>query len=304
MSKICIKTCNHLGDAVCLTAVIENARLATMHSYSYSGRYSEVFDGLPIDTATPETDALIVRAEYRKAIDSAGKEIRTGDDHNASTGSLIEGMTYSLGKALGLDIPCVLRTPCLVLGEEGERAIRAYRERFGRYFVVNTNCQRNSTVKAYPYWREVVATLSGLAAVVLIGSREERDIREDLPALNRVFDLRGETSTRELIALVAGASCVVSPASSCVHIAAGFNVPSVVLTGAREPTALTAYPYAKHLTSTCKGKYNHRRGCIHFQTCPGSCENIKEINGRRYANCMAKLQQERILKAVKEVEIW
>lgn len=62
------------------------------------------------------------------------------------------------------------------------------------------------------------------------------------PVLKNVLDLRGKTTLRELFYLVGRAQCVVSTEGLYNHIAAAFNVPSIVVFSGFLPVEVAKYP--------------------------------------------------------------
>lgn len=289
-----VTTCNHLGDALCLSAALANLRRVKPDwRVWYAGAYRDVFRGTPWEQADGERPELQVRCEYRDFGIT---------DTTAEAGSLCDGLTLSLARRLGLDIPPVDRAPVVRL--DGTERERAERHPAAGGILLNTNCQTCSTVKWYPWWPEVCRLLPD-ARFFLTGGREGRDLRDGSRFPANVTDLRGATSCRELLALAAVCSCAVSPPSSLVHAAAAFNRPTVVVTGAREPTMLTDYPRAKHLHSIClparyAPRYDLRRGCLHFRTDdPRSCEHTVAVHWRNAAMCMACIAPETVAEAIR-----
>jgi len=127
--------------------------------------------------------------------------------------------------------------PRLALREE-ERAAARRLAGEGRYAVVSPS-------SAWPTKRW---TPEGFAAVgdwlaargyrvVITGGPGEREVaaavaaRMDAPALN----VAGETTARELAALVAGAALLVANDSAPVHVASAFDTPTVAIFGATVP---------------------------------------------------------------------
>jgi len=85
-------------------------------------------------------------------------------------------------------------------------------------------------------YRALCATLARDTAVILTGSRGDKDVCEriarDVPG---VHSLAGETSLGEMFALVEGALALVANDSGAPHVAAALGVPCVVLFGSTAP---------------------------------------------------------------------
>lgn len=75
------------------------------------------------------------------------------------------------------------------------------------------------------------------AAIVLLGSAKERPLATEITALSGqpLLNLCGETSLSEALALISGASAVVSNDSGLMHVAAAFRRPQVALFGSSDP---------------------------------------------------------------------
>lgn len=297
--RIEIATCDHLGDALCLTAAAVNAReeFGDAVALRYAGRYGEVFEGLDLGDwpeGAPPTHRYSV--QYR----SHG----TRDDR-AQAGNLCEGLTASLARWMGRGIPALHTRPVVSLDpSEEDAAEEMVADIKAPLVLANTNCQGRSSVKGYPWWGEVVRQLCKRDYyVALTGGPAEADIRADLGPLpaEGCIDLHGKTTARQLVALCRLARCVVSPPSSLIHAAAAVDCPAVCVCGAREPTGLTAYPCVRHVHSVCVCHgtlYNHARGCMHFRV--DRCERSVVVHGRRYAGCMAAIPAEAVVEAVME----
>ena len=305
MQLIEISTCNHLGDALCLTAAAWNAReeFGDAIALRYAGNYGDVFRGLDLgDWPEGAEPTHRYRVEYRSH--------NTPDDR-AQAGNLCEGLTLSLARWMASAPPVegwspriihTKHTAPVVALTEAEVEEMAALATDSMLVLANTNCQGRSSIKAYPWWGEVVRQLCKRGyAVALTGGPAEADIRGDLGSLPEgCVDLRGKTTARQLVALCRLAACVVSPPSSLIHAAAAVECPAVCVCGAREPTGLTAYPLTRHLHSVCIGAhlYNHARGCMHFRV--ERCERAVTVHGRRYASCMACIPAEAVAEAVAE----
>ena len=281
---ISVATYRHLGDSLGLMCAIANARLACPElDIRYCGGYPDILLGTDIPATGRPPD---IRCHY---MDFGASE------QTASTGTLCSGLTDSLARHLGREVKLVIPHPPVKLCPHEFPLHKGA-------IVVNTNCQSCSTTKGYPRWREVLEGLEG--EVVLMGGREERDIREDFKSLpSNVLDLRGATSVRDLFRLVAWASCIVTPPSGVVHLSAGFGTPCVVLSGAREPVAHSGYPNTRHLSSCCPADSGRgrERGCmIHKVGANEACGCVARVGGRDYAACMAAIRTEDVIEAVKE----
>jgi heptosyltransferase-2 len=112
-----------------------------------------------------------------------------------------------------------------------EKRMAEVRDRFGiagPYAVLCPGAEFGPA-KRWPYFREL-AERSALP-VVLLGSGNDLEACRGVPGTN----LAGKTSLGEAIALIAGASCVVSNDSGLMHVAAALGRPQVSLFGSSSP---------------------------------------------------------------------
>ncbi len=293
-------TCDHFGDALALTCALANARAAFPACvFRYRGKYGDIFQNLDLGE-WPEgqepNDKFFVR--YRS---------HDQEEDKGQAGNLAEGFTLSLSRFMGVKIPEIHHRP--VVNLTPEEAAWAKAAIPAGAVLLNTNCQDCCPVKGYPWWGEVLRILARRGySTVLTGGSEKRDLRLDFGGLPMgTVDLRGKTTLRQLVALCALARCAASPPSSLVHACAAVGCPCVVVTGAREPAKLTAYPGNRHVTSVCTmggNLYNATRGCLmrHFgeirkwpqYTCPRPAK----WRGRTYTACMLSIPAETVAETI------
>ncbi|RJQ44896.1 MAG: lipopolysaccharide heptosyltransferase I [Nitrospiraceae bacterium] len=88
--------------------------------------------------------------------------------------------------------------------------------------------------------------------VVIAGSKGDKEIASEIvkrfssTGKNNVIDFCGETTLKELIALISGAKAVVSNDSGPMHIAAALNTPVVALFGPTDPEKTGPYGWQKN----------------------------------------------------------
>lgn len=287
MRKILLRTHNHLGDIVILSGAAHHFRAAhPEYIFTNDSRYREVFQNSPDFDLGGGWEGKPVTVDYR---------LHGGNEHTGNHGSLVNGALWAICRGLGLPPPEIDDSRCCYLPEPKASIPDEWRG----VIVLNANCQECSTVKLYPYWQRVVASLPQ-HRFALIGGTEARDICAEVAGPS-VLNLRGKTSYQQLFRLVKEASLVVSPSSAVVHIASAYGVPCLCVSGASEPVALTRYPNVRHLWGECEGRrcrYDEHHGCRHFRAREDSCERTLAIDGRTYARCIASLPSERVSEAI------
>ena len=89
------------------------------------------------------------------------------------------------------------------------------------------------------HWDELSSRLSGSCTLVEIGNP---DPLAQQPSGPHYIDLRGKTTVRDLVAVMASADLHVGPISGPVHIAAAMGIPAVVILGGFETPGSSSYP--------------------------------------------------------------
>jgi ADP-heptose:LPS heptosyltransferase len=149
-----------------------------------------------------------------------------------------------------------------------------------RLIVINPNASRQIPVRRWPLDRyaELVRRLASEPrfVCVLIGSPPERDDAEYIVSragTERVVDLSGRTSLRELIDLLNMAELLVTNDSGPAHFAAVTSVKTLVFFGPETPvlygplTSRAEVLYANYACSPCVTPYNQRRSPCNDNKC-------------------------------------
>lgn len=102
----------------------------------------------------------------------------------------------------------------------------------GRYLVISPGTRWQS--KLYPprHWQRVASELSRDVPIVLTGSDADRELCDDLAGDNeKVFNLAGQTTLPQVVAIIASAGAVITCDSSANFIAPAVGTPFVTLIG-------------------------------------------------------------------------
>jgi hypothetical protein len=281
-----VRSFAHLGDAIITAGAVRNVRAARPDlRFRYVGWAAEVWANNP-DNDAAEATVVLPKVHYGSV----------EDERRASFGTVVEGFTRTLCRHLGISpVRCVTRAPFAVLSAEE----KAEGEKWRGCVLLNANGQTVSFSKAYPHWQRVVDGLAGDFRIVQVGSREKRNISTDLRG---VEDMRGRTENlRQFMAMVWGCAGVISPPSGIVNVAAAFGKPGVVVCGARELPALTAYKGMTHVFRPWDRCASGRGRCCISLTDGGQrpCADVVRCNGGRFAACMAAVAAEEVVAAVR-----
>lgn len=286
--NVMLRTNNHLGDVVILTNVIHNLKKSfpdINFCVDAKNNYLDVFENNPyiswFDKDVADFFVECVYAPYSQKTANAGSCISA---FNINAFEKMRRITSEDKFFIHILTP--------------EFFIKIDDNKYGDYCIINANCQTCSETKSYPFYQDVINSRKDIK-FIQIGGNEERDITSNLDG---VIDLRGKTSVKELISIVANAKCVISPPSAIVHIAAAFpNVKTIVLSGAREPYILTKYENTIHLTSKCEDGWNEKIGCMKFfmRDIDGrTCRRAIMIKGRKYPKCMCEIKKDDICNLI------
>lgn len=217
------------------------------------------------------------------------------NEQHAIDGNIVEAFTKSLCKNMGIEtVPIITRVPILNLSkEEAEES-----NQFNGFWLLNANYQTVSISKGYPHWQEVVDELVGKGIkIIQVGNNDRKNITTNL---NNVIDIRGQTSIRKLMVMVAGCDGVISPPSCISNIAGAFGTPSVIVNGGREPDKTTEYPNSIHISNHfdfCG--WGKDSGCVCLALNGiRKCRHTRKINSKYYCRCMCETKPESIVEAV------
>lgn len=167
---------------------------------------------------------------------------RLHEDRNAKDRPMVE-FYAQLGFVPGAPLPSPIANPALARNHARERAARA-RIGLGPDDLMIAMCPgaeygpaKRWPARHYAALASLVATEWPEATIVLLGSAKERALATEIAALSgqELKNLCGETSLSEAIALLAGASGVVSNDSGLMHVAAAFGRPQVAVFGSSDP---------------------------------------------------------------------
>lgn len=212
-------------------------------------------------------------------------------DFAGDKGNLVEGYTKFLEKTIGKPIPMATRVPYVP-------HTKIYPGLPPEYYVLVAGYEDQCQAKAWPWWRELCDMLNAAGKhVVRIGNSKYNQHSLDMP---NAIDLYNKTSEKDLLAVLEYAACVIGPPTGAVHIASGYGVRSVCISGAREPARLLDYPNCIHVASyNCY--YDANYGCISFDITKRNrnpCQDIEEYPcGWSCAACMGACTPEAVFAA-------
>jgi lipopolysaccharide heptosyltransferase II len=125
--------------------------------------------------------------------------------------------------------------------------------------------------------------------VLLVGSDDDRSAGDEMAATighDRVINLAGKTSLRELASLCSRANLFVGNDSGPAHLAAAAGAPSVVLSGADDPKETTPLSNRKRLIR------------VEHLECISCVKNRCPLKGEDFMRCMKEVSVERVMGEV------
>lgn len=185
----------------------------------------------------------------------------------------------------------------------------------GRYWLVNAGGKTDFTCKLWPYYQQVVDALRDRVKFVQIGAADPGHLH---PPLDGVIDLRGKTTSRELILLVHHAAGVLTPVSYPMHLAAAVPRrsdqpglrPCVVVAGGREPAHWEQYPGHAFLDTIGRLPCCDRGGCWRSRVVAidgtekpdGLCERPSEGPDGVFPECMRMVTAADVVREIERFE--
>lgn len=247
LTKLILVNGQSPGDLCTLTAALES-----LHA-TYPGEYLT-------DVRTPCPDIFLGNPHITPIADGEPdvRRINLGyptiNRSNQTLVSFLSGMTTDLGNQLGRPLELTTNRPHFYLSDAERSVVRGQlpvetdngplTTDHRPLWIVNAGIKSDFTLKQWPveYYQEVIAKTSDRIQWAQIGNADH-----DHPQLDNVIDLRGRTTARQLMRLVAAANGGLGPVTWLQHLCAGFEKPYVCMLGGREPVAWTQYQLQRTL---------------------------------------------------------
>lgn len=283
--KILFRTHNHIGDCLITTAVVRDFKTQyPNYLIGVDTAFNEVFENNPyIDWSINSSNAdKIIKLEY------------AGSQSYGNAGHCINGWIKCLNRCLNINI----KLSKLKVDLYWKINPPIYKD----YWVINAGYQRLSTVKnlGLHRYQYIVDNLPEIK-FIQIGGNGKNDICRPL---ERVENLTGQTTLKDIYSLLSGCNGLLSPPSFAVHMNV-FDKPSLVLNGGREPSILTQYDNTIHFTSSCI--FYRKKSCMKFiaekSSDRRSCLDSIKFNDEYVPKCMLNINTLDIINKIKEIEL-
>ena len=210
----------------------------------------------------------------------------------------------SLEHFFGIKIPKMEPFPDIHLSDADKTHI-LYEEK--PLLLINAGSKGDFPIKQWPieYFQAVADACKDIYTVVQIGETGTGKH----PELRGVINMVNKTPGRMIVRLMYQAAAVLTGVSFPMHLCAALNGTSnkrkcVVIAGNREDTLWEKYPGMDYLQHPCKCT-EMGTGCWKrvlpplTQYTPEVCsDSVRKANGRFYANCIADISPEEVIKCL------
>lgn len=272
-----INTHNHVGDYICLTAVVHNIYQQTHQVVEVDCRpqYASIFQDNPYAKVVQPSGGIFVKYP--------------GSQAKSDKGNLCEAYSLDALQQLGLKPQIKYRKPELYFHREKPEGLPY------KYVVIAPGYQINAAVKNWGRynWQNFVDKFHNSITFVQTGQLSRTT---ESPYLQNVVPMVGKTDLQTLISLISFSSGVVCHASNAAHIAAAFNIPAIYIIGNREGPRISKYD------CTWPAQSNLPCGpCMKFHCGAGNpmktCTNPVIMVNQLIPKCMAMLNIDELFKS-------
>jgi ADP-heptose:LPS heptosyltransferase len=260
--KICLRSGLSLGDIVALTGTLESLHLQFPGKYEtyVSTTCDQVWEHNPrvagvIPWQSKEED--LVLPEGVKLINCNYPTVNVSNQRSVS---FFDGYRDDLAKRLNIPLELQVNRPYIYLSEEEQSWISMIEEHFTkkktRFWLVSGGCKKDYTIKAWPFYQQVVDHFAGRVQFVQIGQSKDMHV-----PLKGVINLIDQTDVRQLIRLVSHCEGGLGPITGLAHLCAAFNKAYVCIGGGREPAMWMNNYHVNHLLQAGPMKCMGNHGC-------------------------------------------
>ena len=288
---IIFKNRQALGDILMFTSAIRDFNTEFPDwPVSVSSTAMHIWDNNPhIDRSLTEQNAKIVEIGPSWLTNASNRD----DRHFANA------FRISIEQKLEISFPQGLTKPDIWMSREEVMAPPLVEP---PYWIIVAGEKGDWTAKTYPFnrWQEFVKEFPNVK-FVQVGAKEH--VHPDLNLPN-VINFIGKTQSREtgfrdLINLFYHAEGSMGLVSFQMHLAAAFDMPCIVIAGAREPARFTRYPRHQYLCTDGCLPCASRNACWHCDL-DKACKNRIEEDGKRYPKCVDIIDTGDVIRAFQQ----
>jgi len=170
------------------------------------------------------------------------------------------------------------------------------------YWIITAGEKGDWTSKTYPFhrWQKIVNFFPKIK-FVQIGAKEHKHPKlEGENIINWIGKTQGrEDGIRRLFKLFYHAEGSIGLVSFQMHLAAAFNMPCIVIAGAREPARFTRYPNQQYLCTDGCLPCSSQSACWSCEM-EKSCKMIDEEEGIKFPKCMGLILPGDVIRAISQ----
>lgn len=289
------------GDIATMTAAVESLHLRYPGAFLTDVRTSvpELWEHNPRITPIADGEGESISMEYPSIHSSDQRPI-----------SFLGGYARFLGEKLNWPLEAMIKKPMIYLSDEEKQWQNQIHGTVGKdvpFWIVNAGIKRDFTAKQWPIesYQEVVNATRGRIQWVQIG-----EAGHDHEKLDGVIDLRGKTTTRQLIRLCHHARGGIGPVTFLQHLMAAFDKTYLCLLGGREPLPWVQYPlqhtfHSLGLLPCCREKACWKSRVVPLRDGDSNDNSLCEmpiLGGKRpVAKCMAIIRPSEVVATLERI---
>lgn len=288
---IIFKNRQALGDILMFTAAIRDFHKEFPEwPMGVSSTAMHLWDNNPyIDRSLTEQNAKVIEVGPSWLTNASNRD----DRHFANA------FRISIEQKLNLSIPQGVIKPDIWMSRKEVEAPPLIKP---PYWIIVAGEKGDWTAKTYPFnrWQEFVKTFPQVK-FVQVGAREHVHPDLNLPnVVNYIGKTQSrDTGIRDLINLFYHAEGSMGLVSFQMHLAAAFDMPCIVLAGAREPARFTRYPRHQYLCTDGCLPCASRNACWACDL-EKACKNVIEEDGRKYPKCVDIIKTEDLIRTFQQ----
>jgi len=268
-----------LGDVVVSTALMRDIHLAygSEVRISYVGKQHDLVTSAPyIKPVDKSLSSQTISLSYghRKACLGIDRSSKSPTHFIKAYHELFEHNT-------GIHVPLTELKPDLHVDDESPVQ--------GEYWVVATGGKRDFMTKIWDpeCWSQVFESMPD-KQFVRVGAVGQHHVHHPIQYKDNVLDLRSQTTTRELAALIRDSAGVVCGVTSLMHIAAAFDKPCVVI----------AYLHTLGMLPCCGDAFCWRSHLVHKNDGTRTCKDVVDTKIRQ-PKCLTLIEPRHIISSIK-----
>ena len=239
-------------------------------------------------------------------LNGEGEKIQTSYDlihqSNQRNVHFTQGYCDFLAKRLNIKLDCKVNRPYLYLSPDEKKWMNQVEESTGyrgKFWLVSSGIKSDYTIKAWPFYQEVVEHYYGKITFVQVG-----EAHHDHKPLKGAINLIGKTNARQLIRLAYHSAGGLGGVSFLHHIYAAYQKPFVCVASGMEPATWERYNTEAYLTMQGRLPCCWEGGCWRKKIIKENNEDkycdypIFNVAPDPYPKCMTMISSKDVINAI------